>query len=56
MLPIIVFELAVLIGVGGSLSKNPGLQTFGWVATTAFIVWGIATWATASSSMPPLMR
>jgi len=42
MLQIIVFELALLIGMVASLNKdNMGLAAFGWISTVIFIAWGI---------------
>jgi hypothetical protein len=41
MLQLVVFELAILIGMAGSLNKEEGISIFGWIATVVFIVWGI---------------
>lgn len=40
MLQIIVFELAVLIGIAGHFSNEPAIRGIGWVLMTAFIVGG----------------
>lgn len=40
MLQIIVFELAVLIGIAGHFSSQPAIRGIGWALTIAFIVGG----------------
>ena len=41
MLQIIVFELAILIGVVGMLNKEPGNMYFAFAMTAIFILWGV---------------
>lgn len=40
MLQIIVFELAVLVGIAGHFSSEPAIRGAGWVLMISFIVGG----------------
>jgi len=55
MLQLIAFELAILLGITASLSKdNDGLKVFAWIMTGIFIIWAVIQGNQAITNfMPP---